>query len=47
MALNFGIHTVIFFHLWGLAPVLVEMGKIATFFHKLGKIVNLSSEDIW
>ena len=30
---------VIFFTCWGRVPVPVELGKIAAFFHKLGKIV--------
>ena len=38
---------VIFFTFWGLVPVPVELGKIVAFFHKLGKIVNLISEEIW
>ena len=37
----------IFFTFWGLVPILVELGKIAAFFNKLGKIVNLNSEEIW
>ena len=38
---------VIFFTFWGVVPVPVELGKITAFFHKLGKIVNLNSEEIW
>ena len=46
---NIDVHVtaVIFFTFFGLVPVPVELGKIAAFFHKLGKIVNLNSEEIW
>ena len=37
--------TVIFFTFLGLVPIPVELGKIAAFFLKLGKIINHNSEE--
>ena len=36
-----------FFHLLGPGTGTGEIGKNSSVFHKLGKIVNLNSEEIW